>query len=274
MDTRKETCENRGKRVDVSRETLEVQRMFDKKNVVITGAGRGIGRALALAFAEQGARVLIHYGHARAEAEQAVRLIESSGGQAFLVQADLAYKEEAKRLVAEACVRMGVVDVWINNAGASANSAEAGQLDEIERFERMLSVDVLATWICCQGVAPSMSEGGCILNLGWNHALDGAPGIVSQLYATSKGAVISLTRSLARTYAPRIRVNCIVPGWVENEWALSRTESFRQRITQQIPLARWGTASDIVNAALFLASPSASFITGQVLLVDGGEVMH
>lgn len=248
--------------------------MFEEQNVVITGAARGIGRALALAFAQQGARVLVHYGHARKEAEGVVEAIKTDGGQALLLQADLGHKEEALRLVRQAREMLGEVDVWINNAGASANQSEARGLDEIARFERMLAVDVLSAWICSRGVADYMRAGGCILNLGWNHSLDGAPGLASQLYATSKGAVISLTRSLARTYAPRIRVNCIVPGWVENEWALTRSEAFRQRVTQQIPLGRWGAAGDIVNAALFLASPAASFITGQVLLVDGGEVMR
>ena len=248
--------------------------MFEGKQVVITGAGRGIGREMALAFAGQGARVLVHYGHARMEAESVVAQIEAAGGQALLVQADLARKEEALQLVEQARALLGTIDVWINNAGASANTAEAQELDETARFERVLAVDVLAAWICCRGAADSMREGGSILNLGWNHALDGAPGFVSQLYGASKGAIISLTRSLAQTYAPRIRVNCLVPGWIENEWALGRSETFRQRITEQIPLHRWGTPSDIVNAALFLCSPAAAFITGQVLLVDGGEVMH
>lgn len=247
--------------------------MFANKNVVITGAGRGIGRELALAFAAQGARVLVHYGFARIEAEEVVRQIEANGGQALLFQADLEHKAEVLRLLDAAHTLLGSVDIWINNAGASANSAEAQGLGDLERFERMLAVDVLAVWICCQGVAEFMSDGGCILNLGWNHALDGASGLISQIYATSKGAVISLTRSLARTYAPRIRVNCIAPGWIENEWALGRSASFRTKIAQGIPLARWGTPSDIVQAALFLASPGASFITGQILLVDGGEVM-
>jgi len=248
--------------------------MFAEQNIVITGAGRGIGRALALAFARQGARVLVHYGHARKEAEGVLEEIKAAGGQGLLLQADLVRKEEAQRLVRQARELLGVVDIWINNAGASANQSEAQELDEIARFERMLAVDVLATWICSQGAADYVRAEGCILNIGWNHALDGAPGFASQLYATSKGAVISLTRCLARTYAPRIRVNCIVPGWVENEWALTRPEAFRQRVTRQIPLNRWGNTDDIVNAALFLASPAASFITGQVLLVDGGEVMH
>lgn len=248
--------------------------MFEKHNVVITGAGRGIGRALALAFAQQHARVLVHYGHAGQEAQRVVEEIKAAGGQAMPLQADLLSKEEALRLVRQVYEMVGTVDVWINNAGASANQSEAQELDEIARFERMLAVDVLATWICSRGAAEYLRPGGSILNLGWNHALDGAPGFASQLYAASKGAVISLTRSLARTYAPRIRVNCIVPGWVENEWALSRSAAFRQRIPLQIPLGRWGTADDIVNAALFLASPAASFITGQALTVDGGEVMH
>lgn len=247
--------------------------MFANKNVVITGAGRGIGRELALAFSAQGAKVLVHYGLARAEAEEVVQQIKAGGGQAILFQANLERKEEVYRLVEAAHELLGVVDVWINNAGASANSTEAQGLDELARFERMLAVDVLAVWICCQEAAKFMSDGSCLLNLGWNHALDGASGLVGQLYATSKGAVISLTRSLARTYAPRIRVNCIAPGWIENEWVLGRSAKFRQNREQQIPLARWGTPSDIVNAALFLASPGASFITGQVLLVDGGEVM-
>lgn len=247
--------------------------MFKGQNVAITGAGRGIGRVLALAFAEQGARVLIHYGHARKEAEDVARQIEAAGGQALLVQADLARVDEIHHLLAQARKFLGVIDVWINNAGASANSAETQGMDKIACFERMLAVDVLATWVCCQGAADFMREGGCILNLGWNHALDGAPGFVSQLYATSKGAVIAMTRSLAQTYAPRIRVNCIAPGWIENEWALSRPTAFREKIARQIPLGRWGTPNDIVNTALFLASPAASFITGQVLVVDGGEVM-
>jgi 3-oxoacyl-[acyl-carrier protein] reductase len=248
--------------------------IFEGKHVVVTGAARGIGKALALAFAEQGARVLVHYGHADKEAEEVVRLIEQLGSEALLLRADLAKREAVEQFVQEAHACLGEVDVWINNAGASANSSEAGGLSESERFERMLAIDVLASWICCQGASTFMRDGGCILNLGWNHALDGASGLVSQLYATSKGAVIAMTRSLARTYAPRIRVNCIAPGWIENEWALSRSESFRQQVAQRIPLARWGMASDIVNMALFLVSPAASFITGQVLIVDGGEVMH
>jgi len=248
--------------------------MFHDKNVVVTGAGRGIGRALALAFAGQGATVLVHYGHSQREAEEVVRQIQIAGGQALLAQADLSRPEEAYRLVAQAHAMLGPIDVWINNAGASANLAETRNLTDEERFERVMAVDVMGTWCCCRAVAEHMRDGGCILNLGWDHALDGAPGLVNQLYAVSKGAVISMSRSFARELAPRVRVNCIAPGWVENDWARDRPESFRKKVEQSIPLGRWGTPEDIAAAALFLASPAASFITGQVLLVDGGDVMR
>jgi 3-oxoacyl-[acyl-carrier protein] reductase len=147
-------------------------------------------------------------------------------------------------------------------------------LSEEEILKQVLAVDVMGTWRCCNAVKEHMRDGGCILNLGWDHALDGAAGFVNSMYAMSKGAVISLTRCLAKELAPRVRVNCIAPGWVENEWAQSRSASFRRRVEQRIPLRRWGTPDDIVEAALFLASPAASFITGQVLVVDGGEVMR
>lgn len=248
--------------------------MFHNKTVVVTGAGRGIGRALALGFAAQGATVLVHYGYAQQNAEAVVHQIESTGGQAILAQADLTVPAEVSRFVTQAKEISGAIDVWINNAGASANTSETQRLSEEERFERVLAVDVLGTWRCCRAVAEHMNAGGCILTTGWDHVFDGAPGFVNLLYATSKGAIIAMTRCLARELAPRVRVNCIAPGWIENEWAQSRSESFRERIKQHIPMERWGTPDDIVQAALFLASPAASFITGQVLVVDGGEVMH
>ncbi len=248
--------------------------MFQGKTVVITGAGRGIGRALALSFAAQGANIVVHYGQSRQDAEEVMRQIVLPGGQAVLVQADVRVSDEVHRLVEQAQTTFGPIDVWINNAGASANSAESQELSEIERFERMVAVDVMGTWRCCRAAIPAMNTGSCILTLGWDHAFDGAAGFVNQMYAVSKGGVIAMTRCLARELAPAIRVNCIAPGWVENAWAQSRSETFQQRVAQSIPMKRWGTPEDIVSAALFLASPAASFITGQILIVDGGEVMR
>jgi 3-oxoacyl-[acyl-carrier protein] reductase len=119
-----------------------------------------------------------------------------------------------------------------------------------------------------------MRDGGCILTTGWDHALDGAPGLPSQMYAISKGAIMSLTRCLAVEFAPRIRVNCIAPGHIENEWSQSLSATARKKASENIPLKRWGTPDDILGTALFLASPAASFITGQTILVNGGEIMR
>lgn len=255
------------------KKSMSERELFHGRSVAITGAARGLGKALALAFAAEGARVLVHYAQSEAAAQELVREIERQGGQALALQADLRSSAQVERLVAQAHMALGHFDVWVNNAGASANTTETRGLSEEERFERLLQVDVLGTWRCCRAAVPFMRSGGCILNIAWNHALDGAPGFVSQVYATAKGAVIALSRCLARELAPRLRVNCIAPGWIENDWARSRPVSFRERVAARIPLGRWGEASDVVAAALFLASPAASFITGQVLLVDGGEVI-
>jgi NAD(P)-dependent dehydrogenase (short-subunit alcohol dehydrogenase family) len=248
--------------------------MFREKTVVVTGAGRGIGRALAIGFAEQGARVLVHYGHARSGAEEVVGLIRERGGSAQMAQADLREVGAVRDLIAQAHTQLGKIDVWINNAGASANSREAVGMSEVEIFERVMAVDVMGSWLCAREVALYMNDGGCILMIGWDAALSGAKGLPGQLYAMSKGAVISLTRCLALEYAPRLRVNCIAPGYVENEWLQSLSEKVRQRLQQANPLQRLGTPEDILGTALFLASPAAAFITGQVILVNGGEVMR
>ncbi|GCE10691.1 SDR family NAD(P)-dependent oxidoreductase [Tengunoibacter tsumagoiensis] len=248
--------------------------MLQGKNVVITGGGRSIGRRLALGFAEQGATVLVHYGSTQKGAAEVVAQIRQQGGQAFMAQADLRQPEEVARFVQVAHDQLGAFDVWINNAGASANSSETQGMSEIEIFERMIGVDIMGTWRCCREAQPYMREGGCILTTGWDRALDGAAGFPNQMYAISKGAIMSLTRCLAAEFAPNVRVNCIAPGRIENEWAQSLSKSSRQAAVQGIPLKRWGTPEDILGTALFLSSPAASFITGQVILVNGGEIMR
>ncbi len=248
--------------------------MFLDKTVVVTGAGRSIGRRLALGFAEQGAVVLAHYGASKSGAESVVQQITAQGGKAFLAQADLRQPEQVARLVQNAHAQLGPIDIWINNAGASANSDETRGMSEIEIFERMVGVDVMGTWRCCREVQQYMRSGGSILTTGWDRALDGAAGLPNQMYAISKGAIMSLTRCLAAEFAPTIRVNCIAPGRIENEWAQNLSEGSRQKAAQSIPLQRWGTPDDILNTALFLASPLASFITGQTIIVNGGEIMR
>ncbi|GCE18758.1 beta-ketoacyl-ACP reductase [Dictyobacter kobayashii] len=203
-----------------------------------------------------------------------MRQIEELGGKAFLLQADLRQPAEVAQLVQSAQQLLGPIDVWINNAGASANSAETRGMTEIEVFERIVGVDIMGTWRCCREVQPYMREGGSILTTGWDRALDGAPGLPNQMYAISKGAIMSLTRCLATEFAPRVRINCIAPGRIENEWSQTLSDATREQAILDIPMKRWGTADDILRTALFLASPAASFMTGQVLLINGGEIMR
>jgi NAD(P)-dependent dehydrogenase (short-subunit alcohol dehydrogenase family) len=244
------------------------------RRVVITGAGRGIGRTLALGFASKSTEVVVHYAHSQQGARKVVEEIHAHGGMATTIQADLSDPEEIADFTKNIHDELGEIDVWINNAGASANSKETKRLSEIQLFNRVMSLDVMGAWQCCRRVEPYMSDNGCILNIGWDGALYGLPGLTSQLYAMSKGAIMSLTRTLAAEYAPRVRVNCIAPGWVENEWSSSLPESSRQRKVERVPLKRWGTSDDVLGAALFLASPAASYITGQTILVNGGEYMQ
>ncbi len=246
--------------------------MLNGKTAVVTGAGHGIGRTLALGFAEQGATVLVHYAHSRQGAEDVVQQIESTGGHGVMLQADLSQPEQITRLVKEAYSMLGSLDIWINNAGASANSRETKGMDEIAVFERLMAVDVMGAWQCSRQVKPLMRDGGCILTMGWDGAIAGAVGLTNQLYAMSKGAVMALTRCLAVEFAPRIRVNCIAPGWIENEWSSNLSEVTRQKMIHNVPMQRWGTAQDVLDIALFLASPAASYITGQIIPVNGGEI--
>ncbi len=248
--------------------------MFKGKTVVITGAGRGIGRTLALGFAAEGATVLVHYHNSRQGAEDVVHQIETQGGHAVIIQADLSQPDQITQFITEAHALLGPFDVWINNAGASANSREMHGMSEIAMFERVMAVDVLGAWQCCRQIRPFMRKNGCILTIGWDGALSGGIGLTSQLYAMSKGAIMSLTRCLALEFAPAIRVNCIAPGWIENDWSEHLSESTRQRMIQGVPMQRWGMAEDVLGVALFLASPAASYVTGQILPVNGGQVMR
>lgn len=242
---------------------------------IVTGGGRGIGRAIALGLAHEGARVLVAYHNSSEGAGDTVAAIAESGGEAEALHANVTHAADLEAL-AEVAVRLGGPHIWVNNAGATANTSETPNLSDEERFELALQVDLKGTWLGCRIAAPRIraAGGGAIVNMGWDHALDGAPGLVSQIYAASKAGVLALTRSFAQEWAPDVRVNAVAPGWVENDWSATRSEAFRQRVTDKIPLRRWGRAEDIAAAVVYLCSPAAAYITGQTLVVDGGEVMR
>lgn len=249
--------------------------LLNGKKIVITGAGRGIGREIAWQMAQAGADILIHYHRSAKPAEQLAAQIRALGKQAIPIQADLAQPGQAKWLVKEAWEQLGKVDVWVNNAGTDIITTPQRQLPRLEKLQRLLDVDVRGTVVCSWEVGERMKNAGTglILNIGWDKAfIDGMAGITAELFALSKAAVMGFSKSLARTLAPEVRVNVIAPGFVQTEWGQTVNAEWQERVLSQTPLHRWGQPADIAHAALFLASDQATFITGQIINVNGGVV--
>jgi 3-oxoacyl-[acyl-carrier protein] reductase len=226
----------------------------------VTGASRGIGRAIAVELADAGAQVVVGYRSGREEAEEVASQI---GGRA--VQADVASAEEAARLVEEA----GDVDVLVNNAGLTRDGLIARMSDEDWRV--VLDTNLGGTFHTCRAVARGMMrrKSGSIVNLTSVVGMHGNPGQTN--YAASKAGIIGFTKALARELASRnVRANAVAPGYITTALTDVLTEQQQQAILQNTPLERLGTPEDVAAAVRFLSSDSASFVTGEVLLVDGG----
>jgi 3-oxoacyl-[acyl-carrier protein] reductase len=175
-----------------------------------------------------------------------------------------------------AAAEFGRVDAWINNAGADILTGEGAGLSRLEKLDRLLAVDVrgtmMASWVAAE-LMKRQETGGTIINMSWDGALTGLEGENPELFSAMAGAILSYSKSLARTAAPRVRVNVLGPGWIETAFGEGAATEFKERIRRRIPLGRWGTPEDVARAAVFLASDAARYITGQMILVNGGEVM-
>jgi 3-oxoacyl-[acyl-carrier protein] reductase len=238
---------------------------------VVTGASSGIGRAIAIAFADAGARVGIGFNRS-SDAAQA--LAEELGGSAHpLLRADLSTADGCASIVQEAFAALKNVDVWVNNAGADVLTGEARTWPAERKLEALIDIDLKGTIRCSRLAAARMGPGGCILNIGWDHAtIDGMAGDNPELFAAVKAGVLGFSKSLARSVAPDIRVNVLCPGWVETTYGEGVDRAFHDRVAAGTPLKRWGTPRDIAGAAVWLASPAAAFVTGQAINVNGGVV--
>lgn len=242
---------------------------------VVTGGSSGIGRGIALAFAAEGADVVVTYRRNREGADATVSRIERLGRRAWALRVDVAREAEARDLVARAYARLGRVDVWVNNAGADILTGSGRALSPSKKLDLVLAVDVKGTALCSWAIAERMKAhgGGVIINMSWDHALVGAPGVYAEVYAAAKGGVLAFSKSLARTYAPKVRVNTLAPGWIATAFGDGLPTKNRRTIAARTPLRRWGRPDDVANAAVFLASRESSFLTGATLLVGGGLVM-
>jgi 3-oxoacyl-[acyl-carrier protein] reductase len=191
-------------------------------------------------------------------------------------QADLATRDGCERLVAEAREELGRVDVWVNNAGADVLTGEAANWEWERKLDSLLAVDLKGTIACSLAIGEIMrgqETGGAIVNMSWDHVTSGMAGENPQLFSAVKGGVLAFSKSLAVSLAPAVRVNVLCPGWIETSFAEQADPEFRRSVADETPLGRWGRPQDVADAALYLASPGAAFITGQAININGGVVM-
>jgi 3-oxoacyl-[acyl-carrier protein] reductase len=220
--------------------------------------------------------VLVTYRRSEAGARAVADGIAARGGRALVARADLATRAGCEALVAEARERLGRLDVWVNNAGADVLTGDEADWDWERKLDLLLAVDLKGTIACSYAAGTVMRAqpgGGTILNMSWDHVTDGMAGANPELFSAVKGAVLAYSKSLARALAPSVRVNVLCPGWIETAFAEQADAEFRRAVAESTPLQRWGTPADVAGAALYLASPAASFITGQAINVNGGTVM-
>jgi 3-oxoacyl-[acyl-carrier protein] reductase len=244
------------------------------KVAVVTGSSRGVGRAVALAFGKEGAKVVVNYTSSEQPANEAVKAIESMGSKAIAVKADVALKSEAERLIHTAIETFGRVDVLVNNAGFTRPALMVNMTED--QWDQVVDIHLKGAFLCAQAAGRQMKEqnSGKIINV---TSVAGLVGTVGQInYSAAKGGVISMTKSMARELARyNVCANVISLGIVATDMTekIRSDEKLRDIYMNRILLKRFAEAEDIAPAFIFLASDESSYITGQLLCVDGGYGM-
>ena len=246
--------------------------MLENKVALVTGAGRGIGRAIALALAAEGAAVIVNYNGSAAKAAEVVAQIEEAGGKAEAIQCNVSDFTACGEMMADVIKRYGHLDILVNNAGITRDNLLMKMSEE--DFDAVISTNLKGAFNCIKHVSRQMlkQRGGRIINIS---SVSGVMGNAGQAnYCASKAGIIGLTKSVARELGSRgITCNAIAPGFIKTEMTEVLPEDVKKAMGEQIPLKRFGETSDVAEAAAFLASDCASYITGQVLSVDGGMAM-
>lgn len=246
--------------------------MLEGKVAIVTGASRGIGRQIALFMAREGAAVIVNYNGSAARAEEVVQEIRNAGGQAEAVQCNVSDYEKAQELINYVIGQYKRVDILINNAGITRDNLLMKMSEE--EFDAVIDTNLKGAFNCTKHVSRQMlrQKSGRIINIS---SVSGVMGNAGQAnYCASKAGLIGLTKSVARELGSRgITVNAIAPGFIDTEMTSVLSEDVKKAMGEQIPLRRFGRPEDVAEAAVFLASDKAAYITGQVLCVDGGMAM-
>lgn len=246
--------------------------MLEGKIAVVTGASRGIGRAIAEKLASMGAMVVINYNGSAKKAEEVKEKIESNGQKAAVLQCNVSDYAACEAFIGEIIKTYGRIDILVNNAGITKDGLLMKMSEE--DFDNVINVNLKGTFNCVRHVARQMikQRAGRIINLSSVVGVTGNAGQVN--YAASKAGVIGLTKSTAREVASRgITVNAVAPGFIETDMTDVLSDKVKEASVSQIPLGHFGKAEDVANTVAFLASDDAGYITGQVIHVDGGMVM-
>ena len=246
--------------------------MEENKTVFVTGGSRGIGKEVALKFAENGYNVVINYVSSNTDVEALKSEFEGKGVKALIMQADVTDKTAIEELVKKAIEGFGAIDVLVNNAGITRDNLLMRMSEE--EFDKVIEINLKGTYIVTKAVTKYMMKKrkGSIINLS---SVVGVAGNAGQCnYAASKAGIIGFTKSIAKELASRnIRANAVAPGFIETDMTDVLKEDVKEHIYNQIPLKRMGTAKEVAELIYFLGSDNSSYITGQVINIDGGMVM-
>ncbi len=246
--------------------------MLEGQVALVTGAGRGIGRAIATALASEGATVIVNYNGSEARAREVVAQIEENGGKAEAFQCDVTDHSASKAMIEDVIGRFGHLDILVNNAGITRDNLLMKMSEE--DFDAVIDTNLKGAFNCIKHVSRQMikQKGGRIISIS---SVSGVMGNAGQAnYSASKAGIIGLTKAAARELAKKgITVNAIAPGFIRTEMTEVLSEAVKTAVTEQIPMKHFGETEDIAQTALFLASKKAGYITGQVICVDGGMAM-
>lgn len=239
---------------------------LENKVALITGASRGIGRATAILFAKEGAKVVINYKSNQREAEKVLEIVGKDNG--IIARADVSNEEDVKRLVDATVNQFGKIDILVNNAGIVFDIPLMEKT--VEQWERILRVNLIGAFLCSKYVASHMKQqkSGAIVNVSSTNAFDGRPESID--YDASKAGMIMLTKDFAKELAPYVRVNAIAPGWVDTDINKDLPADFVKSEAEKILLKRFAKPEEVAKVIVFLSSDDASFINGSTLTIDGG----